>query len=196
MYIDKTIYYGRPENYAYRTETERMCYDFLDGLDVKYQRMDHEPTNTMEMCREVKNLLGLDICKNLFLTNRSGKELYLLVMPGDKPFKTSVVSKLIGTSRLSFATPEQMEKCLRTTPGSASILSLLFDKEKLVTLVIDRAVFNGDYYGCHPCKNTSSLKISTEDMINKIIPALDHMAIQIDIVYPENEQEPVENREK
>ena len=185
MYIDKTIYDGRPADTGNRTETEMACYDFLDGLGVPYQRMDHEEAATMEMCREVKSLLGLDICKNLFLTNRSGKEFYLLVMPGDKPFKTSVVSKLIGASRLSFATPEQMEKYLSTSPGSASILSLLFDRDNIVTLVIDRAVFSDGYYGCHPCKNTSSLKISAEDMINTVIPALAHRVKMIDIDYPE-----------
>ena len=188
MYIDPTIYEGRPENDTGRSETEIQCYDFLDSLGIDYQRIDHEPTDTMEACREVKKLLGLDVCKNLFLTNRSGKELYLLLMPGDKPFRTSVVSKLIGTSRLSFGKPEKMEELLHTHPGSASILGLMFDTGKTVRLIIDAEVLKKDHFGCHPCMNTSSIRISTADLTGAVLPALGHEPTVIDIPY-QNEEE-------
>lgn len=181
MYIDKTIYKGRPADETGREQREISCYDFLDGIGVSYDRIDHEETATMEACREVKALLGLDVCKNLFLTNRSGKEFYLLLMPGDKPFKTSVVSKLIGCSRLSFGTPEKMLEMLDMTPGSASVLGLKNDKEKIVKLVVDKDVLRTDCFGCHPCKNTSSLRISRDDFLNKVLPALGHEPTFIDI---------------
>lgn len=183
MYIDKDIHFGRPPFPESLSDAETACYDFLDSLGIEYARVDHEAAFTMEMCREVKTFMGLDVCKNLFLSNRSGKEIYLLVMPGDKPFKTSIVSKLIGTSRLSFASPELMEKCIGTAPGSASILGLLFDTEKKVRLVIDEDVFSEEYFGCHPCKNTASLKIKTETVRNAVIPALGHTPTYIRIPY-------------
>ena len=181
MYIDTTVYRGRPTDESGRSENEIRCYDFLDLIGIEYERIDHDPTETMEECREVKKLLGLDVCKNLFLTNRSGKEIYLLLMPGDKPFRTSVVSKLIGTSRLSFGKPELMEELIGTKPGSASILGLIFDTEKKVKLVIDSAVLKKDHFGCHPCKNTSSVKMKTSDMLDILLPALGHEPLIIDI---------------
>ena len=188
MYIDTTIYDGRPESDKGRDRVELECYDFLDALGVKYCRIDHEPTDTMESCREVKSLLGLTVCKNLFLTNRSGKEMYLLLMPGEKSFRTSVVSKLIGTSRLSFGKPELMEKMIHTKPGSASVLGLMYDKEGLVKLVIDRQTISQEYFGCHPCKNTSSIRMRTEDLLEKVLPGTGHEPMIIDIPM-ENPQE-------
>lgn len=181
MYIDMTIYKGRPADCSARSSEEIACYDFLDSLGVSYDRIDHEPTDTMEACKEVKRLLGLTVCKNLFLTNRSGKEMYLLLMPGEKQFRTSVVSKIIGTSRLSFGKPEVMEQMIGAKPGSASVLGLIFDKERRVKLIIDREVLEEENFGCHPCHNTSSLRVKTKDLMERILPATGHTPLVIDI---------------
>ena len=134
--IDKTIYTGRPENTEGRLEKEIAVYDFLDSLGIEYKRADHEALMTMEACEAVDQLLGAQICKNLFLCNRQKTDFYLLLMPGEKPFKTKFLSKQIGTARLSFADGEQMEEYLNITPGSLSLMGLIFDKEKKVHLVI------------------------------------------------------------
>ena len=129
---------------------------------------------TMEVCEEIDKTLGAVTCKNLFLCNRQQTDFYLLMMPGDKPFKTKDLSAQIGSSRLSFATPEHMEKYLDITPGSVSVLGLMNDRENTVRLLIDEDVLKGDYIGCHPCINTSSIRIKTKDMIDKVIPAMKH----------------------
>jgi Ala-tRNA(Pro) deacylase len=165
---------GRPVNNDGRLDKEIRTYDFLDSLGVSYERIDHEPAMTMEVCEEIDSILGATICKNLLLCNRQQTDFYLLMMPGDKPFKTKDLSSQIGSSRLSFATPEAMEKYLDITPGSLSVLGLMNDKDKAVRLLIDSDVTQDDYIGCHPCINTSSLRIKTEDMMNKIIPAMGH----------------------
>ena len=165
---------GRPETNDGRLEKEIRTYDFLDSLGVSYERIDHEPAMTMEVCEEIDRVLGATICKNLFLCNRQQTDFYLLMMPGDKPFKTKDLSAQIGSSRLSFATAEAMEKYLDITPGSLSLLGLTQDKENCVRLLIDSDVLTGEYIGCHPCINTSSLRIKTQDMIEKIIPAMGH----------------------
>ena len=172
--IDKTIYTGRPENPAGRLEKEIAVYDFLDSLGVEYKRADHEALMTMEACEAVDQLLGAQICKNLFLCNRQKTDFYLLLMPGEKPFKTKFLSKQIGTARLSFAEGEQMEDYLNITPGSLSLMGLIFDKDKKVHLVIDREVLDEEYFGCHPCINTSTLLMKTSDVKEKILPALGH----------------------
>ena len=165
---------GRPTDCAGRLDKEIRCYDLLDSLNVSYQRIDHEATNTMEACAEVDEVLNATICKNLLLCNRQCTTFYLLMIPGEKHFKTSVFSKLIGSSRLSFADPKYMEEYLDITPGSVSVLGLMNDKENHVQLVIDEDILKGDFFGCHPCINTSSLRIATKDLMEKIIPAMGH----------------------
>lgn len=166
------LFSGRPEEK--RIEKEERCYDFLDGLNVKYFRADHDHADTIEECEKIETVLGCRICKNLFLTNRQQTAIYLLAMPGQKPFKTKILSKQIGTARLSFASEEQMLRCLDITPGSVSVLGLMNDKEKQVQLLIDKDLLSEEYFGCHPCINTSTLKIRTSDIIEKIIPATAH----------------------
>ena len=165
---------GRPTDCTGRLDKEIRCYDLLDSLNVPYQRIDHEATNTMEACAEVDEVLNATICKNLLLCNRQCTTFYLLMIPGEKHFKTSVFSKLIGSSRLSFADPKYMEEYLDITPGSVSVLGLMNDKENHVQLVIDEDILKGDFFGCHPCINTSSLRIATKDLMEKIIPAMGH----------------------
>jgi len=165
---------GRPQNEEGRLPKEIRTYDFLDSLGVEYERIDHEEAMTMEVCEAIDIALGATICKNLLLTNRQQTDFYLLMIPGDKKFKTKDITSQIGSARLSFASGEYMEKFLDITPGSLSILGLMNDRENCVRLLIDEDVLKGEYIGCHPCINTSSLKIRTDDMVNKIIPALGH----------------------
>ena len=165
---------GRPESCTGRLDKEIRVYDLLDSLGVNYQRIDHEPAMTMEVCQQIDQVLEATICKNLFLCNRQQTAFYLLMIPGDKVFKTKDLSTQIGSSRLSFADAEHMETYLDITPGSVSIMGLMNDRENHVQLLIDSDVLKGQYIGCHPCINTSSLRIRTDDMINIVIPALGH----------------------
>jgi len=172
MEIDRTRYRGRPP--APREAREERCYDLLDSLGIEYFRVDHEHADTIEACREVEALLGCTICKNLFLCNRQQTAFYLLIMPGAKPFKTKYLSAQIGSSRLSFAGAADMERLLGVTPGSVSLLGLMNDSGRAVHLLVDRDLTAEPFFGCHPCKNTSSLRLTTEDVREKLIPALRH----------------------
>ena len=165
---------GRPVDCTGRLEKEVRSYDLLDSLGVHYQRIDHEAAMTMEACAEIDRVLDATICKNLLLCNRQCTSFYLLMIPGNKVFKTSELSKQIGSSRLSFAAPEYMQQFLDITPGSVSVLGLMNDHENRVQLLIDTDVLKGEYFGCHPCINTSSLRIRRADLMEKIIPALGH----------------------
>ena len=171
------LQFGRPVDCTGRLDKEIRCYDLLDRLGVVYQRIDHEEANTMEACAAIDEALKATICKNLLLCNRQKTSFYLLMIVGDKHFKTSVFSKQIGSSRLSFADPEYMEAFLDITPGSVSVLGLMNDHAGRVQLVIDEDVLKGEFFGCHPCINTSSLRIATKDLMEKIIPAMGHEPI-------------------
>lgn len=176
---------GRPADLTGRLDKEIRVYDFLDRLGVAYDRVDHEEANTMEACAAIDELLGTAICKNLLLCNRQCTDFYLLMLPGGKPFRTSELSKQIGSSRLSFADGKYMEEFLDITPGSLSVLGLMNDKNMRVQLLIDEELLRADCFGCHPCINTSSLKITIADLMDKIIPAMGHAPRMVSLSTPE-----------
>ena len=181
-HIDRTLYEGRPADTSGREDKEIRTYDLLDSLQVPFVRVDHDALPTIEACREVDQLLGTEICKNLFLRNAQKTDFYLLLMPGNKKFKTAVLSKQIGSARLSFGEPEFMEQLMDLTPGSVTVLGLMNDTENKIRLLIDRDVMeNHAFIGCHPCINTSSLKLKTQDLITKILPAIHHDYTLVDL---------------
>ena len=168
-----TLEDGRPKDVTGRLEKEIRVYDLLDRLGIEYQRVDHEEANTMEACAAIDELLEpAVICKNLFLTNSAKTEYYLLMLCADKKFRTAEVSKQIGASRLSFADSDKMLEFLDITPGSVSVMGLMNDHEHRVHLIVDEDVFRSEYFGCHPCINTSSLRIKTKDVFEKVLPEL------------------------
>lgn len=179
FHLDPTLYDGRPADCAGRDAVETACYDFLDGLGVSYQRADHDEAPSIEACAAVEQLLGAAICKNLFLCNRQETSFYLLMMPGEKPFKTKDLSRQLGVARLSFGKPEYMEQFLDITPGSVSVMGLMNDKEQRVQLLIDEEVIQNEYVGCHPCINTVSMKLKTSDLLEKFLPAVGHKPIMV-----------------
>ena len=172
--MEMELVWGRPADCTGRLEKEVRAYDLLDSLGIEYQRIDHEAAMTMEACAAIDEALDAVICKNLLLCNRQCTSFYLLMIPGDKVFKTSVLSKQIGSSRLSFASGEYMQQLLDITPGSLSVLGLMNDPENKVQLLIDEDVLEGEYFGCHPCINTSSLRLKMRDLTEKFLPAVHH----------------------
>lgn len=167
---------GSPLNMDTRLDKEKRCYELLDSLNLEYYRCDHPDANanTMEDCLKIDAILEAVVCKNLFLCNRQHTQFYLLMMPGDKIFKTKELTGQLGCSRLSFAEPTYMLQYLDITPGSVSILGLMNDKDNAVRLIVDEDVLKGEYVGCHPCINTSSLKIRTKDMFGPLLKAMHH----------------------
>jgi len=169
-----TIHSELPTNLEDRTEMEQKSFRLLDELGISYTYADHEPALTMEDCVAIDEELGVSMCKNLVLCNRQKTEYYLLLMPGDKVFKTKELSSQINSARLSFASGEAMEELLGTPPGSATVLGLIKDTECKVRLLIDEDLLQAEYFGCHPCKNTSSVCFTTKDLLEKVLPKLGH----------------------
>ena len=185
MYINETLFNIHPETTT--TQKEMDSYLFLENNGVEYIRAEHDEAATIELCEGVEKIIGAKICKNLLLTNRQQTDFYMLLIPGDMPFKTKYLSKQIGSARLSFASGEQMTELLNVTPGSLTVLSLMYDKEKKVQLLIEKNVFKEEFFSCYPCVNTATVKFSTEDLKNKILPALSHEYKIVDLECPEDE---------
>ena len=166
---------GRPDCLDGREDKEIRCYDLLDSLQIPYEQMDHPKADTMEVCLELdKYLAPTLICKNLFLCNRQKTDFYLLLIRHDKKFKTKEISSQIGSARLSFADDAAMEEYLDIKPGAVSILGLMNDHDNHVRLLIDEDLLKDDTIGVHPCVNTSVLRLKTEDLFQKFLPAVHH----------------------
>ncbi|WP_331001274.1 prolyl-tRNA synthetase associated domain-containing protein [Lientehia hominis] len=180
IWIDEHLYTGRPSPDG-RLPKEMRVYDLLDSLKMPYVRIDHDVTPSIESCQHVDELLGIEICKNLFLCNSQKTDFYLLMLPGTKKFRTAALSKQIGTSRLSFAPAEYMEQYLDIAPGSVSVMGLMNDKQNKVHLLIDKKVLEAPYLGCHPCVNTSSLRLSTKDLLDKFLPYTGHNYLAVEL---------------
>lgn len=179
IHLDHTIYTARPTDK--RLPKEDRVYDLLERLDVPFERVDHDAVGTIEGCAEIEKLLDIEICKNLFLRNSKGDQYYLLMLPGGKHLVTKDLAKKIGSTRLSFGTPEKMEEYLDITPGSVSALGLMNDHGNNIQFLVDNDIKKWEYFGCHPCINTSSLKIKTADLFSKILPAVGHEPVFVDI---------------
>lgn len=175
------LFYGRPADCTGRLERELRVYDMLDSLGIEYIRTDHEPVDTMEACLDIDQVLDVLICKNLFLCNRQKTAFYLLMMPGDKVFKTKELCRQINSARLSFASPEDMEQLLDIKPGAVSVMGLMNDRDHQVQLLVDAQVLEGEYFGCHPCVSTSSLKLKTKDVFETYLPAVKHDYIKVNL---------------
>lgn len=177
---DTALYRTKPPSEG-RQEREMAVYELLEELQIAYERLDHEATATIEACHDVDKLLGIEICKNLFLCNTQKTKFYLLMMPGWKKFGTKEVSKQIQSPRLSFAPAEYMEEYLKIAPGAVSVMGLMNDRDNKVQLLMDKEVLESEYMGCHPCVNTSSLKLKTVDVVEKFLPFTKHDYIAVEL---------------
>ncbi len=181
FYVDPVLHHGRPENDSERSELERRAYDCLDRLCIPYERVDHDPAATIADCEGVDRILGVRMCKNIFLCNRQKTSFYLLLLPGEKQFVTKDFAAALGISRTSFAAHEDMERLLGIRPGAVTVLSLMNDTDRKVRLVIDREILSEPWIGCHPLVNTSSVRIRTGDLMSVFLPAVCHEATVIDL---------------
>ena len=181
--MELTLYKGRPRDCAGRLEKEVRTYDLLDKLGMEYWRTDHAfmKADTMEDCKVIDDCLGATVCKNLFLCNRQKTNFYLLCMPPHKAFHTKDLSHQIGSARLSFAPEEQLWDLLHCTPGSATILGLMNDDENRVQLLIDKETYEAEYFSCHPCLCTSTIKLKTSDVKNMLLPKVHHEPIVVEL---------------
>lgn len=185
MYINPELFSTHPEKTA--TQKEMDSYLFLEENGVDYIRAEHDEAATIELCEEIEKVIDAKICKNLLLCNRQQTKFYMLLIPGDMVFKTKYLSAQINSARLSFASGEQMEKMLNVTPGSLTVLALMYDENKEIELLIEKNVFKEEFFGCHPCVNSATVRFKTEDLKNKVLPALNREYTIVDLECPEDE---------
>lgn len=147
---------------------ELPVYAALDALGISYQRIEHDAAMTMADCDKIEGLVAGEHCKNLFLCNTQATEFYLLLLKGDKKFKTAVVSKQIGKARLGFANEAQLGEYLGLTPGAVTPMGLINDTKQRVTVLVDRDLMDYSRILVHPNVNTASISLHINDLMRFI----------------------------
>ena len=162
------------------TETEYEVFAFLERSGADYTWLSHGEKFAVSEYEEVCRALQIKIIRNIFLENKKG-ELYLLMIHADKKFVTKEVSRSVGSSRLQFASADLLMQTMRSEPGGVSNLALIFDTQKRVQLVVDRDLLDAPYMGMVPASRTKSLRMTPKDWLEKVVPAMQHEAMIIDI---------------
>lgn len=147
---------------------------FLDSLAITYEYHNHPKAHTIDACLALPFITeDVTICKNLFLCNRQQTQYYLLLLKPDTVFRTSAVSKALGSSRLSFAPEDSLPRLLNLTSGSVSPFGLLYDHEHKIMLAAEEAVTDTPRIAFHPCDNSATVILTQEDFWKTVLPALD-----------------------
>ena len=175
------VFQGSPQNTDQLSDNEKLIYGLLDELHIEYKRVEHEAVFTVAESQSVAELLEpAKHCKNLFLCPFNKSQYYLLVMPAEKKFASGSVSRQIHSSRLQFASDEDLAACLQLKSGSVGALALAMDKDKKVQLLVDKAVLTAEYVSSHPGVNTASIALKTTDLFSKYLPATGHDYIVVE----------------
>ena len=140
----------------------KSIFELLDGLGIAYEMAEHEEVHTMEDLPPIEEQLGA----------KFKSQLWLLLIIGDKPFRTSEVSHLLEVSRLSFGSAELLEEKLGVHPGAVNPLSLVFDETHEIHLACDREILRHSRVCMHPGSNCQSIVMNTEDLFEKVLPHL------------------------
>ncbi len=152
-------------------EEERLPALVLRQEGIPFIRLTHPAAYSMELCRGVGSEYGACHCKNLFLANRSGTSFYLLLMDAEKPFRTSLVSRALGVSRLSFGTEEQLKRVLGLQAGSVSALGILnecaeeYRKAGALKIAVDSDLIARERICVHPNTNRATYVLETNDLV-------------------------------
>ncbi|MBO7192450.1 MAG: prolyl-tRNA synthetase associated domain-containing protein [Bacteroidales bacterium] len=163
---------------------------FLEEHGLEYELHTHPPLPTIELALEYWKDIDSTHCKNLFFRNHKGNRHYLVVFECHKELAIHSLEHALKQGKLSFASPERMERCLGLLPGSVSPLGLINDmglaevlpdgmlnvsdgvnaKEVFpnghrVKLFLDQDLRDAERVSFHPCDNTASVVLSNADFI-------------------------------
>ena len=151
----------------------------LQSLGIPFQRFDHAPVYTVAQANNLRPGLPGIATKNLFLRDRKGRRHFLLVCRDDQPVDLVALSKRIGATKLSLASPERLKEYLKIDPGSVSVLALINDDRRQVELLIERGVWESDALQAHPLVNTTTLVVP-QNGLEKFIASTGHTPKIID----------------
>ena len=145
-------------------ENEQQVYDKLDSLGIEYKLIEHEPLFTAEDMDKIADRAPGIQCKNLFLRNAKGNKYYLITAEHNAEIDMTDIREKLGSTRLSFGSPERLMKVLKLEPGSVNPFSLINDTNKEVQFFLDRSLITDQQLNFHPNVNYKTVNISLEGL--------------------------------
>ena len=136
------------------------AYDLLEKLNISFEKLEHVPITSVENL-DFK-LPGQQV-KNLFLKDKKSRRFYLVLLHDEKQANLSLLAESLGEKKLSFARDEQVRDLLRVQPGTITPLSLIFDSDHKIQMVVDSQVDQTLTIGVHPFINDTTLNIKFID---------------------------------
>ena len=168
---------GRPEDFDKRPEKEQRVYEFLDELGIDYLYLDHQEEFSMGDAADADEAIGVVGAKNVFLRDKKRRNYFLILVNGTKRIDLKPISELTGIKKLTFCHEDDLDEVLGLTPGAVTPLGLLNDPEGRVQLIIDESLQDEELFAMHPCVNTVTIRMSNQDFMNTVIPAMGHEPI-------------------
>ena len=153
-------------------------YDLLNAKNIPFTCTEHRPVYSMEELDALEMPADAVICKNLFLRNSNGKQHFLLTIPAATPIDLKQLATSLGSSRLSFASAERLEKYLGLQSGLVSPFGLLNDKSKSVIFVSSKDLPPATIIGIHPNNNTATVWLAFGDLLS----LLSEMKVKVKLV--------------
>ena len=153
---------------------EKKCYEILKELDIPYESVSYtkEEKDNKELIDEKIGVKGI---KNLlFKTRNLKKDLFLVILPREKRFDTKAFRNKYNITKIEMVSDDELDEFLSSKTGEVSIIDLISDTDKRIKLYIDEEVLNEEYFRFHPYNGLVTVKIKTKDLVEKLIPYLDH----------------------
>jgi Ala-tRNA(Pro) deacylase len=159
--------------------TPEQLFSYLEGLDIRTQTATHPPVFTVEEARALRGSLPGAHIKNLFLRNKKGDEMWLVVAEENRAIDLKRLGETLGAGRLSFGSPERLMTYLGVPPGAVTPFALINDREGRVKVAIDKAVLAQNPVNCHPLTNDRTTAIAPADLLT-FIEASGHRPVFLD----------------
>lgn len=153
--------------------TNMDIYTFFQHHDIEYERQDHPPVYTCDQADQLVAPMGGAKTKNLFLRDKKGRRHFLLTVDSLKTVDLKALSTVIGAGKLSFGSPQRLEKHLGVEPGAVTILAAVNDPDHRVEFFVDRELWEAEAFQCHPLVNTATLLISKQNL-ERVFEATGH----------------------
>jgi Ala-tRNA(Pro) deacylase len=144
---------------------DKKLYQTLEKLGITFDYYAHPPAPTIDEAKKYWKDIEAAHCKNLFFRNHKGNKHYLVVIEHTKQLEIHQLEKLLQQGKISFASPERMQKYLGLTPGSVSPFGLIHDVEHHVHVFIDQDLMQAERISFHPNTNIASIVLPFEDFL-------------------------------
>ena len=160
-------------------EKRKKVLETLDKMEVSYEITEHPPVHTIEEMEQLGICSQGTVAKNLFLRNGSGKVHYLVVVIKEKQVDLVDLRQKLQCSRLSFGSPERLEKQLGISPGEVGPMGVL-NNDGSVIVVFDKDLVGNPRIGCHPNDNTATIWLPFSE-IQRVVKSCGNQMIYLSL---------------